>query len=149
MTTTNGAFTIIIDNNNRILLIKRKDYPLWDLPGGRLKPPESLMECAKREAYEETGYHISITYKVGTYFHPRYNDIQHIYFGRIINGIPLYSTEETKNQRWFLIDHLPFNMVPNRRRQTKDYKSGYKNLNTPLKDLNLLLFLEKIIIHHR
>lgn len=145
MTTTHGSFTIIIDNSNRILLLKRRDYPLWDLPGGRLENTESFTECAIREAYEETGYHISIIHKVGTYNRPKCDDIQHVYFGKITSGKPLYSTDETKNLKWFDISKLPLNMVPNRRKQIKDFKSNSKNLNVNLKDLNPLLFIEKIL----
>lgn len=36
MAKTSGCFTIVIDKEGRILLVKRKDYPLWDLPGGTL-----------------------------------------------------------------------------------------------------------------
>ena len=145
MTTTQGSFTIIINNSNRILMLKRRDYPLWDLPGGRLENAESFIECAKREAYEETGYNISIIHKVGTYNRSKHADIQHVYFGKIINGNPLYSTEETKDLKWFDINKLPLNMAPNRRRQIKDFKSNCKNLNVNLKDLNPLLFIEKIL----
>ena len=42
----------------KILLIKRKDHPFihqWALPGGFLRPEESLDEAALRELREETG----------------------------------------------------------------------------------------------
>lgn len=36
MDKTIGVFSVII-SNDRVLLVKRRDLPLWDLPGGRLE----------------------------------------------------------------------------------------------------------------
>lgn len=33
---TQGAFVIVLNENQQILLVKRKNVPLWDLPGGRI-----------------------------------------------------------------------------------------------------------------
>jgi len=35
MRNTVGCFAVIEDEKHDILLVKRKDFPLWDLPGGR------------------------------------------------------------------------------------------------------------------
>lgn len=32
-TKTTGCFTIVDNNEGKILLVKRNDYPIWDLPG--------------------------------------------------------------------------------------------------------------------
>jgi 8-oxo-dGTP diphosphatase len=56
MKITTGTVLGII-KENRILLIKRKNYPfvgLWALPGGRLEHSEHVDEGALREAKEET-----------------------------------------------------------------------------------------------
>ena len=50
----------IKDKSNRLLLIKRRKKPnqgLWSPPGGKLEMSlgESPIECARREASEETG----------------------------------------------------------------------------------------------
>ncbi len=52
---TQGAFVIVLNESQQILLVKRKDVPLWDLPGGRVDPGESAEEAAVREILEETG----------------------------------------------------------------------------------------------
>ncbi|WP_442600170.1 NUDIX hydrolase [Neobacillus sp. D3-1R] len=46
---TQGCFTIVLNEDHQLLLVKRTDYPLWDLPGGRLEQEESLEQCAIRE----------------------------------------------------------------------------------------------------
>ncbi|MCD8028108.1 MAG: NUDIX hydrolase [Erysipelotrichaceae bacterium] len=144
MNITKGAFTIIINTDNKILLLKRQDYPLWDLPGGRLEPNETIEDCAKREAYEETGYHICVNYKVGTYNRSKYSDIQHIFHGTIVSGKPISSGNETKELRWFSLNKLPLNMVPNRRKQIMVLKNNFKDREINLKDRNLLLYFHKI-----
>lgn len=60
---TQGAFVVVCNKEQGILLVKRKDVPLWDLPGGRAEQDETVEECAIRETYEETGYIIDISYK--------------------------------------------------------------------------------------
>ncbi len=39
---TQGAFVIVLNESQQILLVKRKDVPLWDLPGGRGDPGNRL-----------------------------------------------------------------------------------------------------------
>ena len=58
------AKVVIIDNKDRVLLLKRSNYMNkfageWDLPGGHLKDNESLFEGLEREVEEETGLSIS------------------------------------------------------------------------------------------
>jgi 8-oxo-dGTP pyrophosphatase MutT (NUDIX family) len=52
-----GSVTVIIDNELRILLQKRKStsYGMWGLPGGLMELAESTEDTARREIYEETG----------------------------------------------------------------------------------------------
>ena len=58
--TSTVAKVVLIDQNKRALLLKRSDYTEkyagdWDLPGGHLKPNESLEAGLSRETKEETG----------------------------------------------------------------------------------------------
>ncbi|MGF3104736.1 NUDIX hydrolase [Rossellomorea sp. DUT-2] len=83
MPKTSGCFTIVRNKEGRILLAKRKDYPIWDLLGGGVEQDEPLECCTMREAEEETGYRISIKGKVGEYDQPQYDDLQHVFFGEV------------------------------------------------------------------
>lgn len=58
------AKVVIIDNSNRVLLLKRSDYVNkyageWDLPGGHIKVGEKLLTGLKREVKEETDLDVS------------------------------------------------------------------------------------------
>ncbi|MCJ0601479.1 NUDIX hydrolase, partial [Enterococcus cecorum] len=63
---SHGAFNVVIVNK-RVLLVKRRDFPLWDLPGGVVESDELPSEAAIREMYEETGYAIQIDYEFARY----------------------------------------------------------------------------------
>ena len=54
------AKVVIIDNENRVLMLKRSDYHKkhageLDLPGGHVKETEPLNKGLRREVLEETG----------------------------------------------------------------------------------------------
>ncbi len=83
---TEGVFTIVVNKKQEVLLVKRKDLPIWDLPGGRVDEGELLEEAAKREVREETGYEVEIVDKVGVYVRPSFHDVQHIYTGIVTGG---------------------------------------------------------------
>ncbi|APH47739.1 MULTISPECIES: NUDIX hydrolase [Bacillus amyloliquefaciens group] len=137
-----GAFVIIQNEERDILLVKRKDVPLWDLPGGGIEEGETPEAAAVREAFEETGYNVTILQKSGEYERPAFEDTQHVFIGAITGGTPLMNGPETAALRWFPPNRRPLFMVPNRRRQVKDGLNGAANRKTVLKDRNLLSILD-------
>lgn len=50
--------SVIIFRNDTLLLLHRVEADEWVLPGGRPRPGESMLSCARREVVEETGLHI-------------------------------------------------------------------------------------------
>lgn len=144
-----GSFTIILnENNNRILLVKRKDIPIWDLPGGKVEIEETPTACAVRESIEETGYITNTYKKIGEYNRIQFNDIQHIFLGKIIGGQKIENGEETSKVKWFKLNNLPLLMVPHRKKQIKDYISDNSNLIKTLKDSNIIIKVTKILKKH-
>jgi 8-oxo-dGTP pyrophosphatase MutT (NUDIX family) len=53
-----GAAVLLVDSENRLLLMKRSDSGCWGPPGGGTEPGERVEAAAKRETLEETGLQI-------------------------------------------------------------------------------------------
>lgn len=116
---SHGAFNVVICNQ-KVLLVKRRDFPLWDLPGGVVESDELPSEAAIREMYEETGYEVQIDYEFARYIDKTRNDCQHLFKSHIINGELKRTTLETRDLRWFSLNRLPLLIIPNRKRQIRD-----------------------------
>ncbi|MBU3156435.1 hypothetical protein [Clostridium estertheticum] len=57
--------------------------------------------------------------KIGEYNRIQFNDIQHIFIGKIIGGQEIKNGEETSKVKWFKLNNLPLLMVPHRKKQIK------------------------------
>lgn len=62
-----GAFAIIFNEQNRVLLSHRCDIDLWNLPGGGIEIGELPTEAVVREVKEETGLNVEAERLVGVY----------------------------------------------------------------------------------
>ena len=62
-----GATGLIFDDNGHVLVQKRSDDGLWNLPGGLYEPGEEPAEIVMREVYEETGLIVKPVRLVGVY----------------------------------------------------------------------------------
>ena len=65
-----GAAAVIpLLDDSRIVLLKQYRHALktyiWEIPAGTLDPHEKIIDCAKRELIEETGYSASGWHKLG------------------------------------------------------------------------------------
>ena len=50
-----AASAVVVDDQGRIVLQRRRDNDNWALPGGVMEIGESIADCARREVREETG----------------------------------------------------------------------------------------------
>ncbi len=66
----------VVEKNGKFLLIYRKKK--WDLPKGKLDKGETLMECAIREVWEETGVKVKIDKKIDAVWHTYANNKKYI-----------------------------------------------------------------------
>jgi 8-oxo-dGTP pyrophosphatase MutT (NUDIX family) len=99
----------IIFYDNKVLLVKRRDVPVWVLPGGGIDDGESPENACIREAKEETGLDVSIDRKVGTWL--PVNKIgapAHVFVCHAIDPhTPLTPQEESQEVRFFALQELP------------------------------------------
>lgn len=91
---------IVIETENGIVLIKRKNEPYknkWALPGGFVEYGEKVEEAAIREAKEETGLNITLKKLLGVYSKPdrdpRGHTVSCIFVAKKIGGKLLASTD--------------------------------------------------------
>ena len=101
---------VAIIQNREILLTKRRDFPVWCLPGGGVDDGESLAQAAIREAREETGLDVALTRLVGLYSRPNWwNGGAHeaLFAAQPVGGALQSVTDETVDARTFSPDKLP------------------------------------------
>jgi 8-oxo-dGTP pyrophosphatase MutT (NUDIX family) len=63
---------VVMDDDGRVLLQRRRDNELWALPGGAIDLGESVSQAVVREVEEETGYRVVPLYVVGVYSDPKH-----------------------------------------------------------------------------
>lgn len=116
-----GSF-VLVTKNNKILLGKRKNAykkGSYGCPGGRLLLKESLLDCARRELYEEAGVRaINLKY-VGVIreLQEGYNFVHFVFrCSRYKGKISIKEPNKCEKWKFHSIDCLPLNILPAHRR---------------------------------
>lgn len=98
-----------------VLLIKRRFSPYqdqWAIPGGFVRPDETLEQAARRELEEETGLHDVYLEQLYTFGEPQRDPrgrvISVAYFALVrADQQPLHGSEEAIEVGWFSVKALP------------------------------------------
>jgi ADP-ribose pyrophosphatase YjhB (NUDIX family) len=89
MTNMIGCYNII-EQDHKILLVKEKTKSgfHWALPAGKLEVGETVIECAKREAFEESGLKVRPVSLIGIYQTPllRGNNVINFAFHSLVTN---------------------------------------------------------------
>lgn len=110
------AAAVILQQNRRILLVKRKFEPRigeWSLPAGFIEWGESPEQTAIREVQEETGLNVAVRSLYGVYRgkdYPAYEILLVVYRGEILSG-ELRPGDDAIEAQWFELAHLPANIA--------------------------------------
>jgi ADP-ribose pyrophosphatase YjhB (NUDIX family) len=115
---TIGAFAIILDEKKRVLLCHRRDYDLWNLPGGGLEAGEAPWECVVREVKEEVGLDVKIDYLAGIYSKNN-SDIVFSFVCNVIGG-KIEKTSEADEIEYFSFEKIPKNTSPKQVERIRD-----------------------------
>lgn len=112
---TIGVFSIVLDDEQKVLLCHRRDKDLWNLPGGRVEKGESPWQAAIREAKEEIGFDIVIIRLVGVYYKPLVDDLVFMFLARIKDNFRPTTSDEVDKIAFYSDDELPANTAPKQR----------------------------------
>lgn len=105
---TLGAYAIILDSQQRVLLCQRTDIDRWNLPGGGVESGETPWEAVVREVNEEVGLSVSVKKLLGVYAYPPANDVIFSFLCERVTG-ELTLSEEARAIAYFAADQLPEN----------------------------------------
>ena len=116
-----GAVTLIVDQERRLLMMKRTDSGHWGVPGGAVELGEVIEEAAKRETREETNLEIVNMSLFGVfsglelyYKYPNGDEVYNVsivYLSQDWRG-EIKINEEHSEWNWFAADNIPEDISP-------------------------------------
>lgn len=111
-----GAAILVVDHENRLLLMKRSDSGCWGPPGGAAELGEYVEAAAKRETLEETSLEVGEMSLFGVfsgpelfYRYPNGDEVYNVtivYLSRDWRGEVQLDHEHTEF-RWFPASEIP------------------------------------------
>lgn len=115
-----GAFAIITDEQDRVLLGLRTDRDMWNLPGGVIEHGESPWEAVVREVKEETGLEVKVDKMLGVYSKDYENDMVFM-FKCSVTGGDLTLSDEAKELQYYTKEGVPENTNERQKLRIIDY----------------------------
>jgi ADP-ribose pyrophosphatase len=118
---------VIVDDQGRALLIKRRDNGHWEPPGGIVEREETLPEALQREVLEETGIKIALPATLtGVYKNMTGLIVSLVFRCEAADGTPT-TGDETYALRWA----NPRRSHRTRRRGVRDPRPGRTRRGVP------------------
>ena len=130
---------VIRDKKGRFLLVqetKKIAAGLWNLPGGRLEPDETLLACLHREILEETGLRIRPKGFIHVYDRPKDQEgahcIQFLFLCGIVGGTIKTSTQHPDIRFFSYQEIMEFEKKGKLRGATGQFVRDFKKLSAAL-----------------
>jgi 8-oxo-dGTP diphosphatase len=102
---------VVIDAQDRVLVIRRRDNGAWEAPGGVLELDESFEHGVQREIAEETGISVTVERLTGVYKNLT-RGIVALVFRCQPQTLDAHPTAEAREVRWMTRDEVAKNMSP-------------------------------------
>jgi 8-oxo-dGTP diphosphatase len=114
-----GVFALVHDGD-LVLLARRRDSGMWNLPGGGLERGETVDEGVVREVLEETELLVAVERLVGVYSKPQAEEVVLTFACRVVGGA-LAETDESTEFGWWRADQLPERTLPKHAERVQDW----------------------------
>lgn len=129
-----GAAILVLDGQDRLLMMKRSDIGCWGIPGGANEPGEVVEEAAKRETLEEVNLEIGEMSLFGVfsgpelyYKYPNGDEVYNVtitYLSHDWQGEVKLNPEHTE-WCWFAANEIPEDVSPPIKPIMEQFKSIY------------------------
>jgi ADP-ribose pyrophosphatase YjhB (NUDIX family) len=117
-----GATVLILNSENKLLMMRRTDNDCWGVPGGAMEPGEHIEDTARRETREETGLEVKSMRLFNVFSGPelfyRYPNGAEVYNVSIVyvaddaKGPLIIDPSEHSEAEYFPFDQLPEPISP-------------------------------------
>jgi 8-oxo-dGTP diphosphatase len=111
-----SVFVAVRWHYGTLLLVRRCDSGLWELPGGRVDVGETAVQAAVRETAEEAGVRIEVTEIAGLFTDPWHvvraadgevrQQFALLFRARCLGGVPHGDQAETSDAAWVPVADL-------------------------------------------
>lgn len=133
-----GAAILLVDGNNRLLMMKRSDNNCWGIPGGSVEPGEVVEEAAKRETLEETNIEVGETSLLGVfsgpelfYKYPNGDEVYNVIIAHVSRDWSgeIKLNEEHTEWRWFAANEISEDVSPPIKPVIEQFKRSVSKLD--------------------
>ncbi|WP_441998008.1 NUDIX domain-containing protein [Microvirga sp. 2TAF3] len=125
---TLGVRAVVLDDSNRVFLIRHTYIPGWHLPGGGVETGEPVLEALKRELYEEACIAMNDIPRLhGVFFNNHVSRRDHVIVYIIRNFTvagPKVPDREIAEAGFFPLDRLPEGVSAATRRRLAEILDG-------------------------
>lgn len=131
-----GAAILVLDEQNRLLMMRRSDIGCWGIPGGATEPGEVVEEAAKRETVEEVNLQVGEMSLFGVfsgpdlyYKYPNGDEVYNVtivYLSRDWHGEIKLNGEHT-GWNWYPVNKIPEDLSPPIRPVIEKFKKAYSS----------------------